>query len=690
MRIFIFLLMLLYTLALGKGELEPKVEIFASKISYLDDLVKASGDVVVLYDNTILLSDKAVYDQNRSMLELFGSVEIIRGMKYSSLSDYAKIDLKEKNALFTSIFITQSETALWAKGTKAEKKAHIITLRNALVSSCDVGCPDWTMHFSKLEYNEKKEWLNVWNPLIYMGDIPILYFPYIGFSTNTKRRSGLLYPSLGISSRDGFIYRQPIYIATNPQWDIELDPQIRSLRGKGVFSTLRFVDTPNSYGAFTTGYFSNKSSYVNQYNIKNSSHYGYQFSYNSTKLFSDNQKNSRDGVYLDVTYLKDPDYLNLQKESVVELLYSSQIQSRINYYFDTPQYYTGVYGKYFIDTSLPSNQNTVQTLPVIQLHKYQSAVLNWNNLQYSADYRISNFFTGNGQHMQLQEINLPLTFYGKLLGDYIKYSISENMYYAYIGYQNIDLSGKDSYYKFFRNYHKIDIYSDLARPYENSFHTLQLRATYNRPSYTTESGFIDPTVSILRSPKENIMLGAVNYLYDYTGKEWLYYRVSQPVYLEKSEHDYGDIENELRIKFWNNYEVYSNVFYSYYQHSITSESSHIKYSNTVYDIMLTHFYKKIEEDVMSDFFTVLAQVQSEAGNDLFASFAYNNIDSTLLKGEVGIHLFRGCWDFLLKIKNEKRPILTSVGAESINNFSIYFQINLFPLGGISQSYEQRF
>jgi LPS-assembly protein len=178
-----------------------------------------------------------------------------------------------------------------------------------------------------------------------MGDIPILYFPYIGFSTNTERKSGLLYPSLGISSRDGFIYRQPIYIAVDPQWDIELDPQIRSLRGKGLFSTLRFVDTPNSYGTFTTGYFSNKSSYVNQYNIKNSSHYGYQFSYNSTELFSDNQKNSRDGVYLDVTYLKDPDYLNLQKESVVELLYSSQIQSRINYYFDTPEYYTGVYGK---------------------------------------------------------------------------------------------------------------------------------------------------------------------------------------------------------------------------------------------------------------------------------------------------------------------------------------------------------
>ena len=690
MRIFILLSILLFSLAFGKSEVEPKVEIFASNILYLNNVIKASGDVVVLYDNTILQADRAIYDQNKSLLELFGNVEIIRGMKYASLSDYAKFYLKEKDASFTSIFITQSSTALWAKGSSAEKKSHVITLRNALVSSCDVGCPAWTMHFSTLEYDEEKEWVNAWNPLIYMGDVPVLYFPYIGFPTNTKRKSGLLYPFLGISSRDGFIFRQPIYIATNPQWDIEFDPQIRNLRGKGLFSTFRFVDSPNSYGSFTTGYFRNKSSYVDQYKIKNSSHYGYQFLYNSTSLFSNNKSNNRDGIYIDITYLRDPDYLNLQKDSTVELFYSSQIQSRINYYFDTQDYYAGIYGKYFIDTSLPSNENTVQTLPIIQLHKYQNIVLDWNNLQYSADYRISNFFTGNGQHMQLQEINLPLTFYGTILGDYIKYSISENMYYAYIGYQNIDLSGKESYYKFFRNYHKIDIYTDLARPYFNFFHTLQLGATYNRPSYSTESGYIDPRVSVLRSPKENMILSATNYFYDYSGKEWLYYRVSQPVYLEKSEHDYGDIENEFRLKFWKYYELYSNIFFSCYKHNITSESSHIKYRDNVYDIMLTHFYKKTEEDTASDFFTLSGRIKSDNGNDWFASFAYNNLDSTLLKWETGIQLFRGCWNLLLGIKNRKRPILTSAGAESINNFTVYFQINLFPLGGIFQSYEQIF
>ena len=687
MQIVVVFLILFFNIIYADIKYQPKVEIISSNILYLDNLIKASGDVVVLYDNTILQADRAVYNQKESTLELFGNVVAIHNTKYTLLSDYAKFYLTNENSYFSPIFLAEHKTKLWTKGKNAKKENNTITLRNALVSSCDVDCPAWRIQFSKLEYDENNSWLNIWNPLIYLGDVPVLYFPYIGFSVNRKRKSGFLYPTLKISSRDGFIYWQPIYFALEPTWDLELDLNFRNLRGRGVFATLRFVDSPYSNGSFTTGFFKNKSEYVNKYNIKNSSHYGYQFFYNSTNVFA--KKDNLDGLYVDITYLKDPDYLNLQKKSIAELLYSSQVQSRINYYLETSNYYVGVYGKYFIDTALPNNLDTVQTLPIIQLHKYQNLLFGLSEVQYSADYRLSSFFTRNGEYTQLQEINLPLTFYGSLFEDLLKYSISENIYYAYIGYQNIDLSGKKSYYKFFRNYHKIDIYSDLAKKYSDFFHVLQLRATYNRPSFSIETGYIDPRVSVLRSPKENIVLSGVSYLYDFKGEEWLYHRISQPIYLEKSRYNYGDIENELIIKFYDFYEFYTNIFYSFYNNNIRSESSRIKYNDKNYDIMLTHFYKKTEEG-KSDFFTLSGRIKLDNGNDWFASLAYDNIYRDFLMWEIGVQLFRGCWDVLLGLKSEKRPILTSVGAQSINNFAIHFHINLFPLGGISHNYEQRF
>ncbi len=684
------LLLLLSVLSLFGAATQKSVQIMAATVERKGSVITASGDVVVYYGDKILQADRARYESNSSILELFGDVEMMEGLKMASFSEYVKLDLKSDRDAFTDIFISDLQTTLWMRGDEAKKRVDRVTLSKALVSSCDVACPDWHMEFTTLEYNTTTKWLNIWNPVLYMKDMPVLYFPYIGFSTDRERRSGLLRPYFGVSSRDGFFFTQPIYFAPDPQWDLEIDPQLRAARGSGVYATFRFVDTPRSRGKITTGYFIDTQSFVEEYSLRNRSHYGVQANYESPRIFASPDSGNRDGLYIDITYLKDPDYKNLQSYTTAELVNSSQVQSRVNYYYNTQNYYAGVYGKYFIDTSLASNKNTVQSIPVIQLHRYQNKLLEWNALHYSADYRVSSFFTGAGKHMQLQELNAPLIFYTDFLNGYLNLSISENLYYSYIGYQNLPSDAPDNYYTFFRNYHKIDLFSDIAKRYGDIFHTLQLRITYNRPSFSNEKGYIDPSISVLRSPNENMVMSAINYFYDLKGKEFLYYRISQPVLYEKSDHKYGDIENEFRIKFFKNYELYSNLFYSYYLKSISSATSSIKYSLSSYDIMLTHFYKIIKEEVRSDFFTFYSKYRSESGNDFFVKVSYDNLDRKVRRWESGIHLFRSCWDFNFGVKDEKRPILTAAGAESVNNLVFYFQINLVPLGGFEQRFEQEF
>ncbi|MCF6201445.1 MAG: hypothetical protein L3J42_04900 [Hydrogenimonas sp.] len=677
------------TLLFGAVE-EKNVQILAASVERDGNVVTATGDVVVYYGDKILQADRARYDSNSSVLELFGDVEMMEGLKMASFSEYVKLELKNDSDSFDDIFISDLQTRLWMRGDKAKKRADRVTLAKAFVSSCDVVCPDWHMEFTTLDYNMTTKWLNIWNPILYMKDTPVLYFPYIGFSTDRERRSGLLRPYFGVSSRDGFFYTQPIYFAPDPQWDLQIDPQIRAARGSGVFATFRFVDSPHSRGKVTTGYFIDNLSFVKEYNLRNRSHYGLQANYESSRVFSSQNSGEHDGLYVDITYLKDPDYKNLQAYTTSELANSSQVQSRINYYYNTPNYYGGIYGKYFIDTSLASNKNTVQSIPVIQLHRYQNKLLGWNALHYSADYRLSNFFTGAGKHIQLQEINAPLIFYTNFLDGYLNLSVSENLYYSYIGYQNLPSDAPGSYYSFFRNYHKIDLFSDIAKRYGENFHTLQMRITYNRPSFSNEKGYIDPSISVLRSPNENMVISAINYLYDSNAKEFFYYRISQPVLYEKSDHKYGDIENEFKIKFFKNYELYSNLFYSYYMKSLSGATSHIKYSKPGYDIMLTHFYKVVKDEKSSDFFTVSGTYRSESGNDWFARVSYDNLDRKVRRWETGVHFFRHCWDLNLGVKDEKRPILTSAGAQSIDNLVFYFQINLVPLGGFEQRFEQEF
>ncbi len=669
---------------------EKNIQIMAASVDRGGSVIEASGDVVVYYKETILFADRALYDVNRSVLELFGKVEMMEGLEFAALSEYVKMDLKSDRSSYGDIFMVDLQSSLWMRADSAKKRLDRVKLSKAFVSSCDVACPDWHLEFSSLDFNTTTKWLNIWNPVLYMKDTPFFYLPYLGFSTDKERRSGLLRPYFGISSRDGFFYTQPIYFAPSPQWDLEIDPQIRAARGKGLYATLRFADTPYSRGKITTGYFLDTDSFVKEYNLRNRSHYGVQVNYISPRLFVDPVEGNHDGLYIDITYLRDPDYKNLQAYTTSELVNSSQVQSRINYYFNTPSYYTGVYAKYFIDTSLPSNRDTVQSIPVIQLHRYQDKLFGWNSLHYSADYRVSSFFTGAGKHMQLQEINAPLIFYTRFFDGYLNLSVSENLYYSYIGYQNLPADTPESYYSFIRNYHKIDIYSDLARRFGENFHTLQMRLTYNRPSFSNEKGYIDPSISVLRSPNENMVMSAINYLYDSDGKEFFYYRLSQPVLYEKSDHKYGDIEHELKIKFFKNYEFYSDLFYSYYLKRVSGATSHIKYRKPGYDIMLTHFYKFVKEERTSDFFTLSGSYRSDSGNDWKVKVSYDNLDKRIRRWETGVHFFRHCWDLSLGIKDEKRPILTSAGAQSINNLVLYFQINLVPLGGFEQRFEQEF
>lgn len=103
----------------------------------------------------------------------------------------------------------------------------------------------------------------------YMLKIPQFFIYLIfGFSADTHRQSGLLIPKIVLKSSEGLYYEQPIYIATQENWDLELDPQIRTNRGFGLYSTLRFLDSPYSTGELNFGAFRENSSYFHDENLK--------------------------------------------------------------------------------------------------------------------------------------------------------------------------------------------------------------------------------------------------------------------------------------------------------------------------------------------------------------------------------------------------------------------------------------
>ncbi|NLW96191.1 MAG: LPS-assembly protein LptD [Xanthomonadaceae bacterium] len=74
-----------------------------------------------------------------------------------------------------------------------------------------------------------------------IGKVPVLYVPWLAFPIDDRRRTGLLYPNIGLSSRNGFDYAQPVYFNLAPNYDLTLEPRWMSRRGLQLGTEFRYL-----------------------------------------------------------------------------------------------------------------------------------------------------------------------------------------------------------------------------------------------------------------------------------------------------------------------------------------------------------------------------------------------------------------------------------------------------------------
>jgi LPS-assembly protein len=80
------------------------------------------------------------------------------------------------------------------------------------------------------------------NATVYFKDVPILYAPYLSFSLNNQRKSGVLAPTFSSSTRTGLDLSVPYYWNIAPNYDTTITPRIMSKRGLQMGAEVRYMD----------------------------------------------------------------------------------------------------------------------------------------------------------------------------------------------------------------------------------------------------------------------------------------------------------------------------------------------------------------------------------------------------------------------------------------------------------------
>lgn len=716
MRSKLFVVLTLFCTVLFAQEVPKEdAEILAQNVTKEGNLIHAVGNVVLYSPKYLITADEAYYEHETGDLELFGNITMLEGTDYSSRSGYTKLNLKTDEGKSSPLFFFDETTQIWLKCDNAILNAHEYITQKSIVSSCNAQDPDWKITFTSGELNKESKWMHLYNPVFYAGEMPILYLPYFAFSTDKTRRTGLLKPELGIGD-EGFFYLQPIYFAPDVDWDMEVSPQIRTLRGEGIHNTVRFVDSAYSHLEMTFGYFKEHNEYAKQENLTHNSHYGYKIMYDRSALLSTKYTNLEDGLWFDINYLNDIDYYNtMSNESKT---YDRLVVSRLNYYAKQDLDYFGVYAKYYINTMPDVDQEEIlQELPILHYHRFANPILT-DNILYSVDYKARNFERQEGVNAVQHEFSTPLTIYFSLLEDYLHVNLSEHVYATHVSYDNGANSG--SYGHRINNFHKISTFTELAKGYEDFFHTLYIGLDYRVPSYEDINGAWDYTYRArnangtwsendlipTKTIKESAALSLKEFFYDKNAEKKITHAMKQFYYMDDA-YKYGDLENDLKYHVTPNLYLGHNLYYSHEFSKVSRNQISINYSEKLYATTLRYTNQDevfkdnslyIEDTETSgknyDYITFSASTTYIPLYNVFASVDYDINEEDFKSWSLGFKKSTKCWDYSLMYRDTTVPKATTSGDDYVNRKGVMLQFNFYPIGNIHHDFatekEQRY
>ncbi len=686
-------LLLITSLSFSEELKNERFQLISESIKTEGNIITADGNVVVFSPTYYLSASKIIYNKKNESFELFDNVLILKDNTIQTQSDYALINLNDDSYSQTPVLLFDKKSNLWVNSKKSTKENTNIELDSSIISSCDCVDPIWSIKVSSASYDTEDKWMHAYNPRLYFKSIPLFYSPYLGFPTDKTRRTGVLTPTIGYSKTEGLSYSQSIFIAPKENYDLEIIPQFRSKRGYGTYAYFRYADSAHSLLKLNTGFFKEQKEYQEKNDLDNQKHYGWSIDYERTKLFSN--INHQDGLYASINWLNDIEYKTLENDDASS---DEKVESKINYFYNTPKYYAGIYGRHYINTSLDSNDTTLQELPQLQFHKYNDELFALNKVLYSFDTKYRRYTRIEGVGANYYELSLPINYSKYFLDDYLYVNIENKLTLSKYEYINDSLIYEDG--TLIQNEISLSLGTDLIKPYEKYLHTINLEAEYSHPESIKENGALygilgndyedDNNLSSFTNSVSNksIKLSLNQSLYDNKNlKQIVNHKLSQSILYDSL--DEAKLQNTINYTKlnYNNGSVSNKLTYNVQDKQFIENTVDITYKINELSLSAGYYKSKdTDNSAKEDLESYNVKAEYDISKDYkFAYYEnYNILDNIKSKQGINLNINDICWNF--DIKYERERVASSSNTSEIDQKVFYFNLILKPLGGIKQEY----
>jgi len=122
---------------------------------------------------------------------------------------------------------------------EGESKKRLLKSR---YTTCEAGSDDWYIKSGQLKIDDETKTAVATNATVEFKGVPILYTPWINFPYANQRKSGLLAPTWGTTTKSGFEVLAPFYWNISPNMDATLALRELSKRGVQYQGEFRYLE----------------------------------------------------------------------------------------------------------------------------------------------------------------------------------------------------------------------------------------------------------------------------------------------------------------------------------------------------------------------------------------------------------------------------------------------------------------
>ncbi len=193
-------------------------------------IMTAEGNVEVRVGERTLKTDRLIYDENKRTMRAQGRVEITNIDGSVQFADEIEVDDEFRNGFATRFSARLAGNAMMTASSAVRTDGTRNSLEQVVYTGCPI-CeaegnePTWSIRARRAEQNTETQMISYQDAVFEIKGVPVLYIPWFAHpDPSSERRSGLLAPDLGVSSKLGAFYEQPYYWAISPSQEMTISP----------------------------------------------------------------------------------------------------------------------------------------------------------------------------------------------------------------------------------------------------------------------------------------------------------------------------------------------------------------------------------------------------------------------------------------------------------------------------------